>query len=189
MYGYLYLPIIIFLARIVDVSFGTVRIIFVAKGYKGRSTILGFFEVLLWIVVIAQIMQNADNMIAFIAYAAGFAMGTYVGMMIEEKLSVGNVIVRIISTTNTEELIKTLKVHNYRLTIMSASGSFGDVKILFTVIKRKQLTKVVKIIKNFNPKAFYSIEDVRFVNDSEIISRPLLPRYSFLKLNKMFKKK
>lgn len=189
MLQYLYLPLIIFFARIADVSIGTVRIIFVAKGYKGRSTILGFFEVLLWIVVIAQIMNHADNIIAFISYALGFATGTYIGMIIEEKLSVGNVVVRVISTNNTEVLIQKLKSNNFRLTFINATGSFGDVKIIFTVIRRKQLKRIISIIKEFNPKAFYSIEDIRYVNDTEIIDSPFTPRYSFLKFHKIFKKK
>jgi uncharacterized protein YebE (UPF0316 family) len=189
MYEIVILPIIIFLARICDVSIGTVRIIFVAKGYKGRSALLGFIEVLLWIVVIAQIMQTANNLISYIAYAGGFAMGNYFGMLIEEKLSIGNVIVRIISTQNTSPLISSLKENNFRLTFLSGSGSYGEVKILFTVVKRKKLKKLINIIKEFNPKAFYSIEDIRYMNEPDSFARPFMPRYRFSNIAGFFRKR
>jgi uncharacterized protein YebE (UPF0316 family) len=81
-------PILIFFARVTDVSMDTIRIIFIAKGYKVRAAFLGFFEVIIWLVAITQIMQNLTNIFCYIAYGAGFATGTYVGMLIEEKFPV-----------------------------------------------------------------------------------------------------
>ena len=96
LYTYLLLPLLIFCARIIDVSIGTLRIIFVSKGKRNIAPLLGFFEVLVWILAISEIMQNLNNWVCYVAYAAGFAAGNYVGMIIEEKLAIGILIIRII---------------------------------------------------------------------------------------------
>src|SRR5690625_6435110 len=84
-----YLPLFIYLSRIMDVSLGTLRSMFVSKGMKAKATICGFFEVLIWVIVVAQIFQNLDNWLFYLAFAAGFATGTFVGIFIEEKMQVG----------------------------------------------------------------------------------------------------
>ena len=91
------IPVLICLARIVDVSIGTLRIIFVSKGMRGIAPILGFFEVIIWLVAIGQIFQNLSNWVNYIAYGAGFAMGNFVGIYIEGKISLGYTLVRIIT--------------------------------------------------------------------------------------------
>ena len=88
-FTYVILPLLIFLARIADVSIGTIRIVMVAKGQKMIAPILGFFEVLIWLLAISKIMQNLDNWVCYVAYGAGFATGNYIGMIIEEKLAMG----------------------------------------------------------------------------------------------------
>ncbi|MCK5000444.1 MAG: hypothetical protein KAS23_12960, partial [Anaerohalosphaera sp.] len=93
-YGWFVLPLLIFLARVVDVSMGTVRIVFVSRGFKFLAPVMGFFEVLIWILAISQIMQNLNNPACYVAYAGGFAMGNFVGMWIAEKLTLGVVLVR-----------------------------------------------------------------------------------------------
>ncbi|MCF7794547.1 MAG: DUF5698 domain-containing protein [Candidatus Cloacimonetes bacterium] len=91
------LPILIFISRIFDVSLGTLRIIFVNKGMRYLAPIIGFFEVLIWLIVISQVMQNMNSPINYIAYAAGFATGNYVGILIEQKLAMGITLIRIIT--------------------------------------------------------------------------------------------
>ena len=90
------LPIMIFLARIIDQTVGTLRLIFVSKGFKFLAPLLGFFESIIWLIAISQIIQNLDNIACFIAYGLGFAVGNYVGIWLEEKISIGTVVVRII---------------------------------------------------------------------------------------------
>lgn len=162
---YFILPLLIFFARVVDVSIGTIRIIFVSKGFKFLSLILGFFEVLIWLVAINQIWSNLSNIWLYIAYAGGFATGNYVGIWLDEKISIGNVMVRIITKKNIKKLIKELKKNGYSLTIIDGeSGSeFANVKIIFSVISRKDLKKMFNIIKRTSPQAFYTVEDIRNV--------------------------
>jgi uncharacterized protein YebE (UPF0316 family) len=162
---YVILPILIFLARICDVSLGTIRVIFISKGIRYLAPIIGFFEVIIWLLAIGQIMNNLTNFIAYIAYGAGFAAGTYIGMVIEEKISLGLVSVRIITKKDPQELIQYLRSHNYGVTSLDGEGGTGKVKMVFTIIKRQDLLHVVGIIKQFHPNAFYSVDDVKSVGE------------------------
>jgi len=164
LFAYLILPILIFFARILDVTIGTLRIIFVSKGDKIISPILGFFEVFIWIVVISQIIGNIDNYICYIAYAGGFAMGNYVGLRLEERMAIGKVLVRVISAKGGSILIKNLNERNFGATMVEGEGSTGPVKLIYIIIDRKKLDDVINVIQEFNPKSFFSIEDVRRVS-------------------------
>lgn len=158
-------PVLIFASRILDVSMGTIRIIFVNRGMKGIAASLGFFEVFIWITVVAQIIANLDNWVLYVAYAGGFAAGNYIGIFIEQKLKVGTQVFRIISQKNPTEFIKLLTRSKLRATVLKAQGIHGDENVIFTVVKRKQAAHVVKWIRQFDADAFYSIEDVIFASD------------------------
>ena len=141
------------------------RLIFISKGYRSIAPLLGFFEALIWLLAIRQILNHLDNYMCFVAYAGGYATGNYFGMLLEEKLSIGTVIVRIIPSKDTTELLRFLSSNNYGFTMVDAEGSKGKVKIIFCVIQRKNLEHFIALVKSFNPNAFYSIEDVRTVNE------------------------
>lgn len=160
------LPILIFLARMTDVSLGTLRIIFVSHGLKYIAPLVGFVEINIWLLAIAQIMQNLNNLITSLAYAGGFATGAFVGMLIEEKLSIGMVMVRIICKHDTTELVKSLHDANYGVTTHDAEGINGPVKIIFAVIRREDLRSVLNRIHTIHPHAFYSVEDIRSVGEA-----------------------
>jgi uncharacterized protein YebE (UPF0316 family) len=183
-YAFIILPLMIFTARIFDVTIGTVRIILVAKGQKRIAPLLGFLEVLIWIIVIGQIMNNLDNWICYLAYAAGFATGNYVGMIIEERLALGMVGLRLITAKPASELIEVLKENGFGLTYMHAQGAKGPVNILYITVPRKRLTHLVNFINDYNPAAFYTIEDIRFVNKGVFADIIKKARYSFLRKGK-----
>lgn len=159
------LPLLIFIARIFDVAIGTIRVILLSKNMKFLAPLLGFFEVLIWLLAIGQIMQNLTNVACYIAYAGGFAMGNFVGICIENKLAMGMSIIRIITTKDAYKLINFLKSSGYGITSIDAQGVRGRVNIIYTIIKRKDTQNVVAIIKKFNPKAFFSIEDIQVVSE------------------------
>src|SRR5690554_4764498 len=121
-FSFVVMPILIFIARVCDVSLSTLRIMFVLNGKKVIAPLLGFFEAFIWLLAIGQIIQNIDNPVSYIAYAAGFAAGTYVGMTIEEKLAIGRVLVRVITVEPMPELIEFMKERNYRFTNVGAEG-------------------------------------------------------------------
>ncbi len=159
------IPLLIFLARIIDVTLGTLRIVFISKGDKMIAPMLGFLEVLIWLVAITQVMQNLSNAVSYLAWAAGFATGNFLGLRIEQKLALGQMVVRVITADAAQQLIDKLIEHGYRLTIVDAHGTRGKVDLIFMIVKRKKLQHVIDIIRNYNPQAFYSIEDVRSVSD------------------------
>ena len=113
-FSYVVLPILIFLARIADVSINTLRIIFVMGGRKLISTFLGFFESLIWLLAIGQIFQNIDNVASYVAYPLGLAMGILVGMLIEERLALGKVVVRVMSSKPFDELLDYVHSKKYK---------------------------------------------------------------------------
>lgn len=162
------IPALIFFARICDVTLGTLRIVFVSKGNKTVAPILGFLEVLIWLVAITQVMENLNNVASYLAWAGGFAMGNFLGLRVEQKLALGQMVVRIITVEPANQLIDRLKGHGYRLTCIDARGTRGKVNLLFLIVKRKKLQHVIDIVRDYNPHAFYSVEDVRSVSDLEI---------------------
>jgi uncharacterized protein YebE (UPF0316 family) len=155
--------LLIFAARIADVSIGTVRLIFISRGLKYLAPIVGFFEVFIWLMAIGQIMQNISNPVCFVAYAGGFAMGNFVGMCIAEKLSLGVVMVRVVTIENVDNLISNLRAAEYGVTCIDGRGTEGHVQIVFTILPRREVKTVVALVKESNPNAFYTIEDVAFV--------------------------
>lgn len=162
---YVLLPLLIMLARVTDVTIGTLRIIVVAKGNKFLAPVLGFFEVLIWILALGIIVQNLTNIPAYLGYAGGYALGNYVGILIEERLAMGNVMVHVITKEKAGDLIRILKARRYTITHLKAHGNKGDVSIIYILVRRKRLQELVKRIKKTHPKAFFSIEDVRYVSE------------------------
>lgn len=177
-FTWIILPILIFLARITDVSIGTLRLIFVAKGFKKFAPFLGFFEVIIWLLAVGQIIKHLDNFVCYIAYGAGFATGNFVGMYLEEKLSIGNVVIRVIIKYESDELIKKLRQSNYGITVIDGQGSQGKVKVLLSIIKRENIKDFVSIINQINPNSFYTIEEVKSVKEG-IFKKSEKKKYRF----------
>ena len=164
-FTYILLPLSIFCLRICDVTLDTMRIIFMTKGFKNLAPIIGFFEILIWIVAISRTMQNLNNnWLCYIAYAGGFATGNYVGMLLDEKLAIGHEIIRIIAKFNSGDIAGSLRASGYGVTTVNAKGMEGDVEILYVVVNRKNLKNAIEIIQKQNPAAFFTIENVHFVN-------------------------
>jgi uncharacterized protein YebE (UPF0316 family) len=139
----------------------TLRHIFISKGLKKIVPFLGFFEVLIWLVAMRQVFSHLDNAACFVAWAAGFSAGTYLGMHIEERLAIGTQIIRIITAEDIVPLIEVLKKRNQGITIVDGHGAVGPVKLIFTIVKRTNKAQVIELIRIYTPKAFYSIEDVK----------------------------
>jgi uncharacterized protein YebE (UPF0316 family) len=157
------LPALIFLAGLIYVSLGTLRIIFVARGGRFLSPLLGFFEVIIWLIAINQVVGNVTNITAYFAYAAGFAVGNYVGILLEEKMALGVLVIRIIIPSCDDELRRKLAEAGFGATCVNGRGSKGEVQLIYTIVRRKDLKKVTNIIEESHANAFYSIEDARSV--------------------------
>lgn len=163
-YTLVIIPLFIFAARVADVSLGTLRFIFISRGVTALAPLIGFFEVIIWLLAMGEIMKNLYNPISYLAYGGGFAFGTFVGMWLEEYMSLGVVLVRVITKRDATELIGYLRSRNYGITITDAQGSQGQVKVVFTIVKRQNLKEVISLIQEVTPQAFYTVEDVRNVS-------------------------
>ena len=155
------LPLIVFLARLADVTLGTIRIIFISRGKKYLAPLLGFLEVFIWITVVSQIVRGAQSLVAYLAYAAGFAVGNYLGMIVEEKLAIGTLVVRVILPIDGALLLERLRNEGYGATYVDGQGASGPVMLIYTVVMRKELPRVVNLIQEVYPKAFFTVEELR----------------------------
>lgn len=177
-YAWVVLPLAIFLARIIDVSIATLRLMFLSRGSRLPTVLLGFFESLIWIIIVSQVIRNLDNALCFIAYAGGFASGSYIGMWIEGRLALGKVVMRVITQRPADELLGNLRERRFGVTSVPANGAKGPVQILFMIIKRSDLNEVIQLVKQYNPNAFYTIEDVRYVSEGVFPAATAEPAFS-----------
>ena len=160
-YGWVVLPVIVFLARLVDVSLGTLRILFLSRGRKYLAPLLGFVEVLIWITVVSEIVRSAQNVVSYLAYAGGFAVGNYVGMLIEERLAIGTLVIRAILSHDGASLVDRLRSEGYGATYVDGHGASGPVMLIYTVVLRKELDHVRNLIQEVHPQAFFTVEELR----------------------------
>ncbi|QOI96851.1 MAG: hypothetical protein HRU69_04790 [Flammeovirgaceae bacterium] len=165
-FSYIILPLLIFMARIMDVSINTIRIIYVLGGRRLTATVLGFFESFIWLMAIRQIFEHMDNWVCYVAYPGGFAMGILVGMMIEERIAYGKVIVRIITRKDVSELIDFITKNQFRYTRVASEGLDGPESLVFTVLPRENLENLLGKMKEILPTAFYTVEKVNRAADT-----------------------
>ncbi len=160
----LIVPVLICAARITDVTIGTLRIIYVSKGMKLASASLGFFEVIIWLIAIGQIIQNLTNWVNYVAYGLGFAIGNYVGIHLEERISIGYVVLRVITRRTAVETIEYLESEGHKYTIIDADSDEGPVNIIYMPLRRKEVRGIIRNVKRNNPKAAFTVEDLRSVS-------------------------
>ena len=173
-YTWVGLPLIVFLARVMDVTLGTMRIIFLSRGRKIIAPLLGFVEVFIWITIVSQIVGNTNNnYIAYFAYSAGFAVGNYFGMVIEERLAIGTLVVRAFLSKDGATLVKNLHNRGYGVTYVDGHGANGPVQVIYTIVMRRELPDVVDIIQETHPKVFFTVEELRSVQQGVFPVRPM----------------
>jgi uncharacterized protein YebE (UPF0316 family) len=169
------LPVMVFFAETCVVTLATIRTIFIARGWKTPAATLGFFEVSIWLFAIAQVMQHLSSPGCFLAFAGGFALGNYLGVLIEQKLALGQVVVYVVSHNPESDLTEKLRWAGFGVTALDANGASGSVQAMFTVVPRRELNNVLSIIMRHDPNAFYSVGDLRSAAESVIPSRRRLP--------------
>jgi uncharacterized protein YebE (UPF0316 family) len=160
--SYPLLPLLIFLAEMSVVTLGTMRVIFISRGMKYLAPLLGSFEITIWLFAIGQIMKNLNDVNCYAAFAAGFTLGNFLGIFIEKRLAIGNVLVRIVTPRDAADLVASLKAAHFGLTCLNAEGATGPVKMIFTLIKRRELGQVEALIKRFDARTFYSVDEIQW---------------------------
>jgi uncharacterized protein YebE (UPF0316 family) len=159
------IPLLIFCARLIDVSLSTLRILLISRGMRQVAPFVGFFEVMVWLFAISQAMKHLDHWYNYVAYAGGFAAGTWLGFFFENRLALGLQSVQIITGEDATDLIESLRAARFGVTDFAARGIRGNVRLILTIIKRKDLGKVLDTVRAAHPTAFISVQDVRSVQE------------------------
>jgi uncharacterized protein YebE (UPF0316 family) len=97
----------------------------------------------------------------YLGFAAGFTAGTFLGVVIEKRLAFGTLVVRIITNRDAAELIRGLRAAGYGVTSVDGHGATAPVKVIFTVIQRGELDNVLALVRDFDPRAFYSVDEIQ----------------------------
>ncbi len=156
-----YLPILIFLIRVTDMSLDTLRVLFVVRGRRAQAWIVGFFQSALWVIAVASVLSHLDNLFNVLAYAAGFATGNVVGMRIEERLAIGHSHLRVISSQRGDAIAEAVRRAGYAVTELAGRGKDGTVSILSTSVRRRDIEPVRREVLLVDPEAFVTLSDVR----------------------------
>ena len=153
--------LLIFSLRIVDVSLPIVRILMVMRGRKALAWAFGFFQALVYILAIKEVMSDLGNWANTFAYAGGFATGNVVGIWLESKLAVGYGHIRIMSPRFGSALTERLRSAGFAVTVVSGRGRDGAVDILVMSVPRRQINRINAMIEEVDPNAFVTVENVR----------------------------
>lgn len=159
-YNYLGVPLLIFLARAIDTTLGTLRIVMIMRGNRQAVRLIGFIEVLLWVIAIGQIIQNLNNWAGYLAWALGYTVGSMVGFKIEEKLALGKHQLRIITAQPVTGFLEALQKLNQGYTVFDGMGSKGPVKQIFLILNRQNNAEITQLVKQHIPASFCSVSDV-----------------------------
>jgi uncharacterized protein YebE (UPF0316 family) len=171
------LVVLIFLARVADVSIGTVRTILLFRGYRFLAAGLGFFEILIWLLAAGQVLQDLTAWPRAVAYAAGFAVGNIVGMGLEAWLAMGLQLLRVVSANPEVRLARRLRGLGH--SVVAVEGRLEEdmpVEILFLVEKRRRFPSMLRSILDLDPSAVCTTTDVRVPNLAPVMR----PRGGFL---------
>lgn len=156
----------IFFVRILDVSLGTIRTMFVVKGKKLISSMIGFFEILVWFLVVKEALQTESNSIFIaISYSLGFATGNYIGALLSDKLITGNVSVQVF--TNNNNLEKILREHGYGVSSVVYTGYEEEAHkhMLFINVDKKKEKALRELIKKSDKEAFIIVNETKYVEN------------------------
>ncbi|MBC8586768.1 DUF2179 domain-containing protein [Paratissierella segnis] len=155
--GYL----LIFLARVADVTLATIRTLMVVQGRKTQAAIIGFFESGIYVVALGKVVNGLDNPLNLLAYCLGFATGNYVGITIENMIALGNLSAQIIlKTSDNTELINALRENGFGVTIIEGKGIEGPKDVIYVALNRKDLKKLKKIVYDINKDAFITVNSI-----------------------------
>jgi uncharacterized protein YebE (UPF0316 family) len=155
--------LLIFGMRVADMSLDTIRLLYVVRGRKRLAWLLGFFQSLIFIVAIANVLTGNAGWMSILAYALGFATGNVVGMWIEERLAVGYIRLTVVSARLGAALADSLRSHGFAVTEIPARGKDGTVSVLTVSVRRREFDHVETVILETDADAFITAEDVRAV--------------------------
>lgn len=177
-----YIPVLIFIARIADVSIGTLRTLFLINGSRVTAPALGFFEVVIWVLAVGGVIKYLPNPFAVLAYGGGYAAGTMLGMWVEAKLAIGYRMVRAINAIDGPSLAEQLRGAGFTATRVEGDGKEGKVELVYCAVRRKRLAELLEKIQTFAPKAFLTVDRSDHAINIEVgaPASPRIPRLGWL---------
>jgi uncharacterized protein YebE (UPF0316 family) len=164
-------PILILIARVIDVSFDTMRVLFMVRGRRLPAGALGFLQALIWIVAVGNAIKHLGSVGHILGYATGFALGTVVGITIEKYVAYGLSHLHIISRHGGVEIAEALRDRGYGATEFSGFGRDGAVEIVTSVVQRAHVPEVLAIVDRYDPQAFVTVEDPQVLRGGSVVSR------------------
>ncbi|OPX71244.1 MAG: hypothetical protein A4E38_01085 [Methanoregulaceae archaeon PtaB.Bin108] len=158
----LWLPLIILVARIVETSLETIRTIYINRGHTNLAAGIGVVKVAIWLLSTGLVLTNLQNLWGVLAYVAGYAIGTVIGMRLEERISIGSVVVRVFVPGDPLPVMNRFGGMGYGITRLDGTGYLSsEVALLFMVVPRANLKELLGILKNEYPHLLYTVEDIR----------------------------
>jgi uncharacterized protein YebE (UPF0316 family) len=162
------LAVLIFILRVINYAIGTIRLVAISRGRRVLAAGLAFLEALIFAVVIANVVSDLDNIVNLVSYCLGAAAGSYVGMVLEQRLITGYSKITIISVTDGHEIALALREKNFGVTEAIGMGHEGQVSMLTIVVNRKDSPAVLQAARRIDPKAFISMEEAQRVEHGYI---------------------
>ncbi len=161
----------IVVGRVADVTLGTIRTVFVVHGRRGVACLLGFFELLIWVVVVSRVVRNLDQPIYAVSYAGGFALGTFLGITVEGWFGAGDQVIRVFSRVG-PQLVKDLRGQGYVVTQFDGTGKQGPITMLFLQAPRRKMRPVIEHVVRADPECFYIVDDIRLSSGRKVRFNP-----------------
>lgn len=154
----------IFALRTIDVGIGTVRIVLLGRGRRATAAALGFAESLIWVIAVSRVLDGLDDPLRMVAFAAGFAAGTYAGSMVEEWLAIGQSLVRVVAPIDTAQVAPLLREQGFGATVVNGDGQDGEVRLTLSVVPRKRVAEVTRLIHETTPDAFVTVDQTSSID-------------------------
>jgi uncharacterized protein YebE (UPF0316 family) len=151
----------IFLARVSDVTLSTVRILMIMRGRSVTAAMVGFFEVIIYILALSRVIDTLDNPVRLVVYALGFATGNFIGSRVEERLALGFSTAQVISLDHSDEMAARMRERGFGVTVIEGCGREGTHQILHILLKRRDMPCFLTIIREVDSQAFVSVMDTR----------------------------
>jgi uncharacterized protein YebE (UPF0316 family) len=155
--------VLIFTLRVIGVTLATVRVLIMMRGRKLLSAAMGFFEVLVYVLAIGEVVNNLSNVWNLLGYCLGFAVGTMVGMLLEERLAIGFATVRIVSRFKGQQLAEAIRDEGYGATIEWGQGQGGAVGMVMATVRRREVNRVMALVDEIDAGAFVTVEETRSI--------------------------
>ena len=152
-------PLIIFFMRIGDVSLATVRMLLIMRNARLWAPLIGFFEVLIWLLAAGTAIQHLDSPWHVLGYAGGFAAGNWVGLLLEPRLAFGFASIQVFARSNGGELAEALRAFGHGVTLIPGQGREGPVDLIISIVKRKDLPAVNDLVTDLAPESFITVEE------------------------------